>query len=78
MEELPSVLYNKFIRIKFYLTEVICQYAKNGVIMKFIMCDTGAHFDTRGEVFREMFPPTNNLERRESCTPKGNFICFYK
>lgn len=76
MEELPSVLYNKFIRIKFYLTEVLCQCAKNGVIMNVIMCDTGAHFDRRGEVFGEMFLPTDNLEKRGGCTPKGNFICF--
>lgn len=46
--------------------------------MNFIMDDTEAHFDTWGEVFRKMFLPTNNLEKREGCTPKGNFICFYK
>lgn len=46
MKLLPAVLYNKFIRIKLCLTEVIWQYTKNAVIMNFVVDTTGVRFDT--------------------------------
>lgn len=48
-----------------FVTRVICQYAKDGVITDFIVGSTGAHFETWGEdpflISVEMFRPTNNL-----------------
>lgn len=48
-----------------FVTQVICQYAKDGAITNFIVGNTGADFDTQGEdpflVSMEMFQPINSL-----------------